>query len=144
MLNVTYDRGLTLPRDARVVFRSRLTSHALHERSGVWRFRELLPPVNDSQIVTLQEGNAPELPAERSAAWSGLEGLSVKNLGCNPSGSYKDAGMTVAVTRARVTGAKVLACASTGNTSASLAVYAARAGLPAVVLLPAGHVPTSK
>ncbi len=144
VVNVTYERELTLPRDARAVFRSRLTSHALHERSGVWRFRELLPPVSDSQIVALQEGNTPELPAERSAAWSGLKGLVVKNLGCNPTGSYKDAGMTVAVTRARAVGANVLACASTGNTSASLAVYAARAGLPAVVLLPAGHVPTSK
>ena len=138
-LPIPFERG-----NLRASFRDRLTSFHTIDRSGVWRFRELLPRFADGDIVSLGEGNTPELDAPRTAQWAGFDRLRVKHLGYNPTGSYKDAGMTVAVTRARTIGAPVLTCASTGNTSASLAVYAARAGLRAVVLLPAEHVTQSK
>src|SRR5690606_25246017 len=76
--------------------------------------------------------------------WSGSEGLLLKHEGHNPTGSFKDRGMTVAVTQAKRIGARAVACASTGNTSASLAAYAAQAGLPAVVFVPAGKIATGK
>ena len=100
------------------------------ESSGVWRFRELvLPDVNDEEIVTQPEGNTPLVRRERVAAWCGLDSIGLKLEGANPTGSFKDRGMTVAVTQARRVSAPAVACASTGNTSASLAAYAALAGI---------------
>lgn len=98
-----------------------------------------------SSPVTLHEGNTPLLPAPRLAAWigGGIE-LFLKYEGLNPTGSFKDRGMTAAVTDARARGAKVLICASTGNTAASAAAYAARAGLRCFVLIPAGKVALGK
>lgn len=125
-------------------FQYRRLSHSVNERSGVWRFRELLPPFPLDAIVSLGEGNTPELRASGAAKWSGASNLWVKHLGYNPTGSYKDAGMTVAVSAAKRSGAQVVACASTGNTSASLATYAARAGLKAAVLLPDADVAQAK
>src|SRR5262245_12925159 len=108
------------------------------DRSGVWRFRELLPHISPrlNDIVTLGEGNTPVLHGQATAAYVGLSDLLIKHLGWNPTGSFKDTGMTVAVTRAATRGARVVACASTGNTAASMAAYAARAGLVAKVYLP--------
>lgn len=143
-LEVTFERRFSPASDPREQFRWRLASYVPHERSGVWRFRELLPEFDAAQIVSLGEGNAPEFSARGTSAWSGLENLWIKHLGYNPTGSYKDAGMSVAVTRARAASARMVACASTGNTSASLATYAARAGMQAVVILPAAHVTDSK
>lgn len=144
VLEIRLDVKESPPAAARFQFRARLSSALPRERSGVWRFRELLPGFDDAEIVSLGEGNAPEMAGERASAWSELQRLQFKLLGLNPTGSYKDAGMTVAVTRARSIGASILACASTGNTGASLAVYAARAGLRAVVLLPEGQVTAAK
>ena len=98
-----------------------------------------------SSPVSLNEGNTPLIPAPRLGAWigGGIE-LSLKFEGLNPTGSFKDRGMTAAVTDARARGAKVLICASTGNTAASAAAYAARAGLRCVVLIPAGKVALGK
>ncbi|HMA23269.1 MAG TPA: pyridoxal-phosphate dependent enzyme, partial [Gemmatimonadaceae bacterium] len=96
--------------------------------SGVWRYRELvLPSVDGDAIVSHPEGNTPLLTRRAVSAWAGVEGLLIKHEGHNPTGSFKDRGMTVAVTHARRTGASAVACASTGNTSASLAAYAAHA-----------------
>ena len=103
--------------------------------SGVWRFREAVLSVPDAQIITHPEG-ATHL-YER-------EGLLFKHEGENPTGSFKDRGMTVAMTQAVRVGARAVACASTGNTSASLAAYAAQAGLRAVVFVPAGKVSAGK
>lgn len=112
---------------------------------GVWRFRELVvPEVRDAEIVTQPEGNTALVRRERVAAWCGLDALHLKLEGANPTGSFKDRGMTVAVTQARRVGAAAVACASTGNTSASLAAYAALAGLPALVLVPNGQVSLGK
>lgn len=126
-------------------FSSRKTSQDPLDRSGVWRFRELLPFVNDpSKIVTLAEGNTPIYEAPRSAEYAGLDRLRFKHQGMNPTGSFKDNGMTTGVTQAVALGAQAVACASTGNTSASMAAYAARAGMRAFVFIPADQIAYGK
>lgn len=125
------------------LWRERKLSLAPADQSGVWRFRELLAAPADSP-VTLREGNTPLYDLPRSAAWAGLDAVAAKHLGMNPTGSFKDTGMTVAVTAARQAGAAWVACASTGNTSASMAAYAARAGLRSLVLAPHGHITAGK
>jgi threonine synthase len=109
---------------------------------SVWRYKELLPV--RIEPVTLQEGGTPLYHLKRLGGEMGLPNLYAKHEGMNPSGSFKDRGMTVGVSMALQLGKKSVACASTGNTSASLAVYAAKAGIPAVVLLPAGKVAVGK
>ena len=129
----------------KTIFRDRKTSDSDLDRSGVWRFRELLPFVSDySSVVTLSEGNTPLYAAPRSARYAGLGSLRFKHQGMNPTGSFKDNGMTTGVTQARALGAVAVACASTGNTSASMAAYAARAGMRAFVFIPAGQVAYGK
>jgi threonine synthase len=112
--------------------------------SGVWRYREIVLPDAGAHIVSHPEGNTPLLSRARVSAWSGVDGLLLKHEGHNPTGSFKDRGMTVGVTQARRLGARAVACASTGNTSASLASYAAHAGIPALVFVPAGQVALGK
>src|SRR5208337_663068 len=109
---------------------------------SVWRYRELLPV--HIEPVTLQEGGTPLYHLKRLGEEMGIPHLYAKHEGMNPSGSFKDRGMTVGVSMALQLGKKSVACASTGNTSASLAVYAAKAGIPSVVLLPAGKVAVGK
>ena len=117
---------------------------APRDRSGVWRYAELIMSAPPSSIVSFPEGNTPLIDNEQIAAWAGNSRLLLKHEGLNPTGSFKDRGMTVGVTQARRVRARAVACASTGNTSASLAAYAALAGLPALVLVPAGHVSSGK
>jgi threonine synthase len=112
--------------------------------SGVWRYREIVLPGVDDQIVSHPEGNTPLLSRDRVAAWAGIDQLLLKHEGHNPTGSFKDRGMTVGVTQALRIGARAVGCASTGNTSASLASYAAHAGIPALVFVPAGQVALGK
>jgi threonine synthase len=132
----------------RSLFRDRRLAVRGLDASGVWRYRELvLPSANPIDVVTHPEGNTPLLESNTIARWAGLDspgGLLVKHEGHNPTGSFKDRGMTVAITQAKRTSARAVACASTGNTSASLAAYAARAGLPALVFVPAGKVAGGK
>ncbi|WP_231578026.1 threonine synthase [Thermorudis peleae] len=128
----------------RDVFTRRLASHDLLDRSGVWRYREFLVPLPSPVIVTRPEGNTNLYPVPRIAQWAGCAQLWLKHEGENPTGSFKDRGMTVAVSHARWIGARAVACASTGNTSASVAAYAALAGLPAVVFLPEGKITAAK
>jgi len=114
-------------------------------RSGVWRFRELvLPTIADADVVTQWEGNTPLLHRDTIASWAGTSELWLKHEGHNPTGSFKDRGMTVAVSNAKRIGARAVSCASTGNTSASLAAYAALAGIPAIVLVPSGQIALGK
>lgn len=113
-------------------------------QSGVWRFRELVLPVEETHILSRPEGNTPLYRSRRLSQWTGVEDLILKHEGENPTGSFKDRGMTVGVTHARLSGAKAVACASTGNTAASLAAYAALAGLPAIVFVPQGKVALGK
>jgi threonine synthase len=129
----------------RAQFFARRTAMTGADHSGVWRYRELvLPSVRTEDIVTHPEGNTPLLARSAVSAWSGVERLLMKHEGHNPTGSFKDRGMTVAMTQARRTSARAVACASTGNTSASLAAYASLAGLPALVFVPEGKVALGK
>lgn len=136
--------GIGEAKNLRAVWGARLASSEARDRSGVWRYRELLPFTDDAPVVTLAEGNTPLYDAPRSALYCGLHSLKLKHQGCNPTGSFKDTGMTTAVTQALILGARTVVCASTGNTSASLAAYAARAGLSCAILVPHGQVSNAK
>lgn len=144
LLDVVYDDAPDDPDEMKARFRARRLSDETADRSGVWRFRELIPFVDKRHIVTLGEGNTPLWDAPRGAAYAGVDRLSVKHQGMNPTGSFKDNGMTAGVTQARALGATVVACASTGNTSASMAAYAARAGMRAAVFIPDGQIALGK
>ncbi|WP_437204393.1 threonine synthase [Planctomicrobium sp. SH664] len=115
--------------------------------SGVWRFRELLPFAPDDQIVTIGEGQTILQKSDQVGKYVGLKsgGLYLQYEGLNPSGSFKDNGMTAAATHARMTGAKLAACASTGNTSASLAIYAGTTGhFKVIVFVGSGKIAYGK
>ncbi len=128
----------------------------LLDYSGVWRYRELILPVPDQYIVSRPEGNTGLYPVgidncgpgrsghRQIGLYAGLEQFFLKHEGENPTGSFKDRGMTVGMTMARLVGATAVACASTGNTSAALASYAAQAGMRCIVFLPAGNVAGGK
>jgi threonine synthase len=111
---------------------------------GIWRFRALLPLEQDVKPVSLSEGGTPLVMTRNLTKETGSKNLYVKNEGQNPTGSFKDRGMTVSVTRASLAGARVLVCASTGNTSASMSAYAARAGKRAAIIVPSGKVASGK
>ena len=106
-------------------------------------YRDRLPVTDRTPVVTLNEGNTPLVDAPRLSEQVGARVL-LKVEGANPTGSFKDRGMTVAISKAAEEGAKVVVCASTGNTSASAAAYAARAGMTAAVIIPDGHVALGK
>ncbi|MCA1587711.1 MAG: threonine synthase [Chloroflexi bacterium] len=108
------------------------------------RYRDLLARGGEEFPITLGEGGTPLVHARRLGALLGLDGLYLKFEGLNPTGSFKDRGMVLAVNRAVSSGARAVVCASTGNTSASAAAYAAAAGLPCHVILPAGKVARGK
>jgi len=130
-------------RTLRARFDRRLGADPATNGSGVWRFRELLLP-GRGRPVTHPEGNTALYRRETVSRFVGVPDLSLKHEGENPTGSFKDRGMTVAATQAVRAGATAVACASTGNTSASMAAYAAQAGLPALVFVPAGKVAAGK
>jgi len=111
---------------------------------SVWRYKELMPIKGTSQIVSLSEGGTGLHRCKRLGELLGIRELYVKNEGENPTGSFKDRGMTVGLTKAVEYGVKTVICASTGNTSASLAAYAARSGLKCVVLIPSGKIAYGK
>jgi threonine synthase len=144
LLQAVTDPGPLTPAQLKQLWRERRTSNNPLDASGVWRFREFLPSTTIQDVVTLAEGNVPLLPGLKTAAYAGVRHLSFKHLGWNPTGSFKDLGMTMAVTEARRQGARVVACASTGNTAASMAAYAARADLRAYVYLPRGGASMQK
>jgi threonine synthase len=124
----------------------RSTTTKSQRRWGVIeRYREFLPVSPSTPIISLGEGNTPLIYSPRLSERVGRGcKVFVKNEGVNPTGSFKDRGMTVAVSKAMERGRKALICASTGNTSASAAAYAARAGISCVVILPAGKIATGK
>jgi len=133
------------PSALRWLWRERRSSLESCDGSGVWRFREALPVLrSDSSIVSLREGNTPLYDLPQSAERLKVTQLRAKHQGMNPTGSFKDTGMTVALSVARDRGAAWVACASTGNTSASMAAYAARAGMRSLVLLPEGKIAWGK
>jgi threonine synthase len=127
------------------LWRERRCSSEGVDHSGVWRFRELLPILDSfGNAVTLREGNTPLYALPRAAKALGMDQLFAKHQGMNPTGSFKDTGMTAALSVARERGFKWVACASTGNTSAAMSAYAARAGLRSLVLIPEGKIAWGK
>lgn len=112
--------------------------------SGVWRWRELLPQLPIDAIVTLAEGNVPLYDSHAGASYAGVDRCAYLHLGMNPTGSFKDLGMTVAISAAKASGARAVVCASTGNTASSMAAYASRAGLDAYAIVPRGRVSDAK
>jgi threonine synthase len=127
------------------LWRERKTSNQPLDVSGVWRFRDVLPDLDDwSSAITLREGNTPVYDLPRCARSAGVDRLTAKHQGMNPTGSFKDTGMTVAISFARQNKFHWVACASTGNTSASMAAYAARGGMRSLVVIPDGKIAWGK
>src|SRR6185369_7204464 len=115
------------------------------EWKRVWREREFLPFLDDySAVVTLREGNTPLLSGPKAAQYAGLDAITFKHQGFNPTGSFKDNGMTCGAAQARRLGLQRVACVSTGNTSASMAAYASAGGLQPVIFLPHGNISFGK
>ena len=145
LLEVAYPPPETAPARLKSIWRERRTSNAALEQSGVWRYREIIPFLETfDAVVTLREGNTPLLNAPRAAQYAGLDALAFKHQGFNPTGSFKDNGMTCGVAQALRLGMPRVACVSTGNTSASMAAYASAAGLEPIVFIPHGNIAYGK
>jgi threonine synthase len=150
-LDIEYTRepGETASKE---LFDARLGTSQQPYNSGVWRYRELLPSFANGNIVSRPEGNTNLYSSgadqqgglRRIGQYAGIQRLFVKHEGENPTGSFKDRGMTVGVSQARAVGARAVACASTGNTSSSLASYAAQADIPCFVFVPEGKISSGK
>src|SRR5580765_463179 len=148
LLEVVYPEWASAPPEfalrLKQIWRERRGTSLPENASGVWRFRELLPQVDRQHIVTMSEGNTPLVSLKKTARELRLPHLLVKHQGMNPTGSFKDTGISAAITMAKAEGFSWVCCASTGNTSASVAAYAARAEMKSIVLLPAGQVTAGK
>ena len=134
------------PAALKALWLKRRTSRDALDQSGVWRFRELLPhiPNLEEHAITLGEGNTPLYRLPRCARAAGVENLQAKHQGMNPTASFKDTGMTFAASSAHQRGFRWVACASTGNTSASMAAYGARGNMHSLVLIPEGKISWGK
>jgi threonine synthase len=133
------------PSALRWLWQERRTSSLNIDQSGVWRFRDLLPILRrPDSAVTLREGNTPLYDLPKAAKALGIHWVLAKHQGMNPTGSFKDTGMTAALSVAAERGFDWVACASTGNTSAAMAAYAARAGLRSIVFIPEGKIAWGK
>jgi threonine synthase len=128
----------------KLLWLERRASRKTLDQSGVWRFREVLPHIPEEHAITLREGNTPLYDLPRCAQIAGLDALFAKHQGMNPTSSFKDTGMTFAASSAHMGGFRWVACASTGNTSASMAAYAARGHMRSLVLIPEGKISWGK
>jgi len=145
LLEVVFTEDRMAAEEWKRTWRERRTSNRMLDQSGVWRYRELLPfDGHHHQAVSLREGNTPLLDAPRAARYAGLDHLTFKHQGFNPTGSFKDNGMTCGVTQAIRLDRQRVACVSTGNTSASMAAYASAAGLDSIVFIPHGNISYGK
>ncbi len=145
LLDVRYEYGTVNAPALRRTWEERRSGSTVLDQSGVWRFREILPFVPAGKdVVSLSEGRTPLVEVSRTGKWAGGVRLSIKHQGNNPTGSFKDLGMTACITQASIVGSRATACASTGNTSASMAAYAARAGMKAIVFVPFGKISPAK
>jgi len=129
---------------SRELFDGRVGSSEFPYSSGVWRYKELIAPIDNKFIVSRGEGNTNMYMSQKIAEYVGLEEIRLKHEGENPTGSFKDRGMTAGVSAARMLGKKKAACASTGNTSASLASYCSFAGMESVIFIPEGKIAYGK
>ncbi len=145
LLEVKYVFDPFDPEEFRELWHRRRLSGEPIDRSGVWRFRELIPFIDpDTRIISLSEGSTPLVGTRRAGWWAGPVHLTIKHQGNNPTGSFKDLGMTACITRAASRGVRMVACASTGNTSSSMAAYAGRAGLKALLFVPYRQISAAK
>ncbi len=145
LLDVWHDLGELKKTITRKTFDDRLGLVDAPYSSGVWRFHEIiLPSLSKDKIITKAEGNTRLYKNPFVNRWANADGLFLKHEGENPTGSFKDRGMTVAITVAKHLKRSAVVCASTGNTSASLASYAAEGGIKGIVLIPEGHVAFGK
>lgn len=145
LLEVRYDFDPFDAEKLRAEWHRRRLSGEPIDRSGVWRFRELIPFIEPgTRIVSLSEGSTPLVGTRRTGYWAGPVHLTIKHQGNNPTGSFKDLGMTACITRASARNVHMVACASTGNTSSSMAAYAARAGLKALLFVPYRQISAAK
>jgi threonine synthase len=146
LLEVEYEPERRDPEELRRIWKNRRMSDTPLDQSGVWRYREMIPFLDEPErhVVTLREGQTALLDACLAAEWAGLRFLQFKHQGYNPTGSFKDNGMTAGASQARRLGMRRVACVSTGNTSASMAAYAAAGGLQAVIFLPHGNISFGK
>lgn len=145
LLECVYPGRTADPDALKRTWRERRTSNATLDQSGVWRFREIIPFLESFDcVVSLREGNTPLLVAPRAAQYAGLDRLVFKHQGFNPTGSFKDNGMTCGVAQALRLGMNRVACVSTGNTSASMAAYASAAGLQPIIFIPHGNISYGK
>jgi len=145
LLEVRYEFDTIDADELRHAWHQRRLSGEPIDRSGVWRFRELIPFTDPAdRLISLSEGSTPLIGARRAGWWAGPVHLTVKHQGANPTGSFKDLGMTACITRAAAQGVKMVACASTGNTSSSMAAYAGRAGLKALLFVPYQQISAAK
>jgi threonine synthase len=145
LLEVWYPPPPAAPAELKRIWRERRMSNAPLDQSGVWRYREIIPFLESfDRVVTLREGHTPLLPAPPAAAYGGLDALTFKHQGFNPTGSFKDNGMTCGVAQALRLAMPRVACVSTGNTSASMAAYASAAGLHPIVFIPHGNISYGK
>jgi threonine synthase len=142
LLEVQHDlQSLNVSRE---LFEERWGSRKFPYNSGVWRYKELIFPVDDKYIVSKGEGTTNLYNSKKVAEFVGLEEIFLKHEGENPTGSFKDRGMTAGITHANFVGSKIVACASTGNTSASMASYASWCGKKGVVFIPDGEIAFGK
>jgi threonine synthase len=145
LLEAKYELSGADPAALKKTWRERRMDNSPLCQSGVWRYRELFPFLDDLRhVVTLREGNTPLLDAPRAAGYGGLARLTFKHQGFNPTGSFKDNGMTCGAAQARRLGMKRVACVSTGNTSASMAAYASAGGLDPLIFIPHGNISYGK
>jgi len=145
LLEVKYEFEAFDPETLRRAWHQRRLSGEPIDRSGVWRFRELIPFLEPGdRIISLSEGSTPLVGTRRTGWWAGPVHLTIKHQGNNPTGSFKDLGMTACITRAASRGIRRVACASTGNTSSSMAAYAARAGMKSLLFVPYRQISAAK
>ncbi len=145
LLEARYDGAVTEPWTLKQIWRERRMSNHPLDQSGVWRYREMFPFLEeDRHVITLREGNTPILDACIASSYAAVDRIRFKHQGFNPTGSFKDNGMTAGASQAVRLGMKRVACVSTGNTSASMAAYAAAAGLEPIILIPNGNIAFGK
>jgi threonine synthase len=145
LLEAAYSGWDLDPEAVKSLWRARRVSNAPLDQSGVWRYREVIAFLeNFDSVVSLREGNTPQLSGPAAARYGGLDRLTFKHQGFNPTGSFKDNGMTCGVAQALRLGKRRVACVSTGNTSASMAAYASAAGLEPLIFIPHGNISYGK
>ncbi|GAH04802.1 unnamed protein product, partial [marine sediment metagenome] len=143
-MGVVHDTESLRGKISRKTFDQRLSTREFPYNSGVWRYKELILDIDNKFIVSRPEGNTNLYSAEKVGEWVGIKHLWLKHEGENPTASFKDRGMTTGITVAKMMGFKKVACASTGNTSASMAAYAAMAGIKAIVFIPQDKIAFGK